>query len=489
MSWIRLQKEDDGRVIASGSHACSLGHRIVLPDGFACGVYAGWQWDGRELHLDNDRYGLFPLFSSMTANSCTIASDLETLLDLGADRTLDRDAFAAFLRLGFFLDDDTPFAAIRAVPPRARLQWTPTGPQIFGTWPSVTTHDISRNEAVDGFIDLFRTAIARRLPRGGFELPLSGGKDSRHILFELLRAGSTPVACITLPHFPPRANVDIAIAQAVCTRVGVPHIVIPQRRDRVAAEREKNIRTHFCAEEAVQWIALSDRLASTSVETFDGVAGDVLSQSSYLTPELHEVFEHGDVHAIARFFATMPDVWLPEAGVAALVSAEILREMTLDRAQARFERALGRHIGAPNPVGSFFFWNRTRREVALAPYGLLRDLVVYAPYVDRELFDLLAGLPAELMLDGTLHTEAIARAFPSYADIPYEGKGRIASNRPLQRAFARGLLRILTGPSSILNRRALFPGVAATAVDGHPTRVWHGAMTVYLSQLDQLMLA
>jgi asparagine synthase (glutamine-hydrolysing) len=486
MPWIRLQRADDGQVTVSGTHACRLGHRITLADGFTCGVYAGWQWDGRELLLDNDRYAFFPLFAWSTPDSCTIASDLTTLLDLGADRTIDRDAVAAFLRLGFFLDDDTPFAAIRAVPPRATLVWTSTGPQLCGVLSIPERLAISRAAAVDGFIDLFRAAIARRAPQGPFELPLSGGKDSRHILLELLRAGYRPSACITLKHFPPRSNIDVDIARALSDRVGVRHHVIPQRRDRTAAEREKNRRTHFCGEEGVQWLALADRLPTTSTETYDGIAGDVLSQSMHLSAGLLERFESGNAGSVTSFMLSTATICLPERGVRALVSPAVYGVMSEERARARIERAVHRHVNAPNPVGSFFLWNRTRREVALTPYGLLRDLVVYAPYLDRDLFDFLAGLPGAMLLDRTLHTDAIARAFPEYADVPYEKTARTEGHRSTQRRFALGLLRTLAARPRLLNTRALLPGVLATALDGHPMRLWHGARTVYLSQLSEL---
>jgi hypothetical protein len=39
--------------------------------------------------------------------------------------------------------------------------------------------------------------------------------------------------------------------------------------------------------------------------------------------------------------------------------------------------------GEPNPLSSFFFWSRTRREIALGPYRMLcGNAVVHSPYVD-----------------------------------------------------------------------------------------------------------
>jgi asparagine synthase (glutamine-hydrolysing) len=485
MPWIRLQRETVDTVTASGAVECHVGHRVAGRTGLDDGVFAGWHWDGRGLTIEQDRYGLFPLFAWLTPASCALATDIADLLALGASRTLDPDALSIFLRFGFYVGDDTPFAAIRALPPQARLSWHAEGPRLEGSRPPTVRHDLSRAAAVDGFIDLFRAAVARRLPRTPFTLPLSGGKDSRHILLELLRQGVPPAQCATLAHFPPRSNSDIAIAHALSARAGIAHYVIPQRTVRADAERAKNARTHFCADEHVQWVALADYLASVTTETHDGLAGDVLSQSSYLTPELHAQFESGEPADVVTLMLGTQHI-NSEPALRALVAPNVLANATLDRARARLEREVALHMSAPNPIGSFYFWNRTRREIALGPYALMRDLTAYAPYLDAELFDMLAGLPASLLLDRRLHTDAIAKAYPTFADIPYESKGGIEGNRGVQRRFARDVLRSLIARPPLVNRSGIMAGLLATAVDGDPMRLWHGAMTAYLIQLGEV---
>jgi asparagine synthase (glutamine-hydrolysing) len=79
------------------------------------GIYAGWTSAGRDVTLEQDRYGFYPLFSWITDARRTIATDIPALLRAGAPRALDFDALSVFLRVGFFLGDDTPFRSIRAV--------------------------------------------------------------------------------------------------------------------------------------------------------------------------------------------------------------------------------------------------------------------------------------------------------------------------------------------------------------------------------------
>jgi len=85
---------------------------------------------------------------------------------------------------------------------------------------------------------------------------------------------------------------------------------------------------------------------------------------------------------------------------------------------------LKRHADAPNPLASFVFWNRTRREVALIPMSLLRRMVCFCPYLDYDMFDFLMGLSSETVIDKHFHEDVIHTAYPEYAHVPYTDKRR-----------------------------------------------------------------
>ena len=470
--WIRVTRGPGGPVV-EGDRACNAGHRIQLPDGDLDGIYAGWRWDGRELVVEQDRCGFFPLFEATRQGERTLSTDLLTLVEQGASRGLDLDALSVFTRLGFFVGADTPFLGIRAVlpPPLPRKR-----------------SDIRRSEAVDGFIDLFRQAMLRRRPSGPVVMPLSGGRDSRHVLFELCGAGHPPAACVTVRHFPPRANDDEAVAREICGALGIEHRVLPQPRDRASAERRKNVLTHLCTDEHAQFMVLADHLRANTAETYDGIGGDVLSQSTYLQPEIHGRFMRGDHRGVAGFLLEGYGTTMSEGALKRVLAPALLRELPRERAMARLVAEVAKHQDAANPTGSFFLHNRTRREIALAPYGLMRGITVYAPYLDRDLFDFLASLPAELLMDRALHSDAIARAWPRYARLPYERKGMTIQDRWAQRRLAAALGAAVMRKRSkrLLRPSSLLPPLAATAVDGASQRLWHATLVLYLDQLAQM---
>lgn len=470
--WIRVARGPSGPV-ADGDLSCDAGHRIQLADGGLDGIYAGWRWTGRDVIIEQDRYGFFPLFEWTLGDARVVSTSLVTLLQRGAPAIFDVDALAVFTRVGFFVGADTPFQSVRAVLP------PPLPPRRL---------EIARAEAIDGFIDLFRASIERRLPSAPFVMPLSGGRDSRHILFQLRDARHPPAACVTVRHFPPRANDDELIARELCETLSIEHRVMSQPRDRASIERAKNVQTHFCTDEHAQFMVLASHLREHTRETYDGIAGDVLSQSTYLRPEVHELFTRRDFEGVARFVLDGYGTTMTDRALERVLAPALYRQLSRERAVARLATEIARHADAANPVGSFFLHNRTRREIALSPFALMSGLTTYAPYLDRDLFDFLSALPAELLMDRALHTDAITRAWPQYARIPYERKALTRDDRWAQRRLAAALARAATRGTSdgVIRSGALLPPLVATIADGASHRLWHATLMLYLDQIAAL---
>jgi hypothetical protein len=200
---------------------------------------------------------------------------------------------------------------------------------------------------------------------------------------------------------------------------------------------------------------------------------------------VHGFFERGDVRAVAEFILDGYGTMMSERALERMLSPELYRAMPRERAVARLVTEIARHVDAPNPTGSFFFSNRTRREIALSPYALMRDVTVYAPYLDRDLYDFLAALPAALLMDRSLHTDAIARAWPQYANVPYERKGMTTQDRSAARRLAAALGRAaLVGDAAAwLRRGTVVPPLVATMVDGNADRLWAASLLLWIDQM------
>src|SRR6185369_5781715 len=179
----------------------------------------------------------------------------------------------------------------------------------------------------------------------------------------------------------------------------------------------KNERIGFCATEHGWFSPLGDFVEQRGLPVYDGIAGDVLTGGRFLTEERLRLYGQGRLEELADTILA-PEGYLPK-----LLSRSAYRDFTRDKAVAHLVEELARHTDQPNPVGSFRFWNRARRCIALSPFRLLGDGAnVITPFLDADVFDFLSALPAEMLVDRGFHTDTISFAFPKYAQIPYEDK-------------------------------------------------------------------
>src|SRR6185312_13677606 len=91
--------------------------------------------------------------------------------------------------------------------------------------------------------------------------------------------------------------------------------------------------------------------------------------------------------------------------------------------------------------------NRTRREIALVPFGVWNAAGrVITPYLDPAVYDLLASLPADLFIDKRFHPDAIRRGYPAHAYLRFDTETglrpvRSPNGTPADAPYYRRLLR------------------------------------------------
>lgn len=435
---------DGAAATAQGVRSCVLGGAINAGEGLPRlreGIFAEWCWDGSQLEARNDRFGFQPLFYAVEGTTLWLSPSIPELVLQGAPTDIDDAGLAVFLRLNHFVGNDTPFLHIRALPPAAILIWREGRCRVEGARAERPLLSIKRDAAISRYAGLFRAAIAKdTIDPARTIVPLSAGRDSRHILLALHAAGKPPSACVTVWPAPPQSIEDLTVARVVATAVGVPHVAIPTTTDRLGDEVEKNWSTSLTVFEHFWEMGVVRYATGRNLVIYDGIAGDVLSESKYMNSERLALFRRRDVKGYAD--AEMQrESYLP-----ALLQPALYRRLSRGLALERLQAELQTHIDAPNPVGSYRFWNRTRRAVAQAPFGMLaRVATVRAPYLDHDLYDFLASLPAEQLVDRTFHSETIARSFPAFAAIPFENFN--APRPPARGHMARFALRALVAES------------------------------------------
>jgi asparagine synthase (glutamine-hydrolysing) len=487
--FLRLQYRD-GAIVHEGDLSCFRGlQKHVNPDRDS--PFFAWRWDGNTLVIENDRYGFYPLFYYAGKNEFLISPSLLTLLRKGAPSDIDWPALAVFLRLGNYVGLDTPFRHVRLVPPSASVQREGNCFSITGARPKIAPDwKLTREDAIDGYVQLFREAIAKMPAEGGAVVPLSGGRDSRHIFLELFRQRVSPLSALSVLFEPCIQTEDVLIARELANIARAPHTTVHVPTKTVCLERQKNRLTHMTTFEHRWILPAVERAAKQNGTVYEGVAGDTLSTAWGLSTDRLNLLERGNLPQLAHSYFE-GEGYLPHA-----LTREALRHCTLEIALQRVEEEIRTHLDAANPLGSFHFWNRTCRCTALAPCCIWNQTSpVWCPYLNGRVFDFLSSIPATLLIHGEyhrFHTDVILRAYPEFASVPFAGKD--AKERPARlfnwkgaRQMASYELRRPVG--TLLRGSFLAPRIIRALID--PSYVASVSsllpISVYLRQLEYCM--
>ena len=208
----------------------------------------------------------------------------------------------------------------------------------------------------------------------------------------------------------------------------VPHAIVMPQRSSVDEDFRKYRRIGVMSDEGGWTSMLLDRIRGFQ-GAYDGIAGDMLS-SGYLAgikydEQVSQMVERHDWQALAEHI--LSHFSASEEALAPLLRNMSYQDQGREYVRARIVDELARFDHTGHPLAMFIIHNRTRREIAMMSWLMCAEVpCYYAPYLDYDLFDFLAALPAREFACGQwFHREAICRAYPQWAQLPYLDKRRI----------------------------------------------------------------
>jgi hypothetical protein len=408
--------------IVQGDLTATFGARVPSSN-LAWGVHANWSFADDQLVAHVDPFGCFSLFYFANDDRIVLSSSLGQLLKLGADSSLDAKAIAAFHLIGWYLDDDTPFKSIKVLPPNGRLVWKHGKLSVTGSGHVVVFEKttISQASAIKEYERLFAASVRACLDIAQNDiLPLSGGRDSRHILLESLRQGHRPSYCVTLNSARPGGiSPDVECARKLCSDLKIPHRTVINFRSKMADQTKAIELTNYCSDEHAWLVSLCWHLNERGHNFWDGIGGDVLTRNKIFSlPEASQLIAAGkfqqalDLHM--KGFDRITGSTLSER----VASSGICLQVAEAREQifANFSAVQP----APDPNSQFVFRTRTRREIGCMPQMLMGSRrSAYCPYLEPRLVHFCSSLPQEVTYDARFHDAVIKTSFPSVA-APYD---------------------------------------------------------------------
>ncbi|MBK1707167.1 asparagine synthase C-terminal domain-containing protein [Halochromatium glycolicum] len=485
------------QVEIEGTTDCVIGEKLPgsapeRPDG----LFVEWHWDGRRLVVRNDFYGFSPLFYSCYGNAIRISPSLEQALSPDMPRDLDYAALSVILRMGHPVGDDTPFRYMRALPPGSTLIWEQGRLEIDSPKLPIRTGPYARiafDDAADQFAHLFDQAIRKRLPKDEkIVFPLSGGRDSRHLLFALEANGVKPQSCVTLEYRPPATNEDARIAGLIAAEMKIDHHVLEKAPSWFQAVLKEAHLSNFCGGSHAWILPLAAYLKGRTSTLYDGLAGSVLS-GGFMTDERKlKLYREQRLEELALILFNETG---NEGFNNTVLRASFRQKISMKIAVERIVKELQRHVEATNPMLSFIFWNRTRRGVSQIPLAIMAHIpAVHCPYLDRDVYDFLTSVEPSYFLGNRLHDEAIRRAYPNYAHLPYEDSSKKADYQKKDYVYFSESINELWGyllnhslrSFGILRKSYIYPRVIYDLLKRNNHMPWYLIKTVFCLELGKI---
>jgi len=402
-----------------------------------------------EVTLTADRLGMLPVFYAESGGRLIAGKSLSAVVQRLSAPQFDDEAVSAYFTLGYYVGDRTPVEGVRVLRPGETVRMRGGVLQRTERWAPPAPFRGGYGDAVEEYRERFAAAMRKRLVHDA-ALPISGGRDSRHILGELLRQGARPARLITLAT---GGTTDPAVAGRIADRAGLPLQEIPESPSAVGRERCKVRSNHYLTDENAWFLDLLPHLEGPLL---DGIGGDVLSNGLYFDAQATELLRRGDVETAAAGYCERFGT-----GYRAFLSRPYRRRWARPIGMPLIAEEMGRYQGAPDPVKAFLFWNRTRREIALLPLGMAAERVpVLLPYLDEGLLDFLLSLPAEEFGQPGFHDATIRSACPGLADIPYAEKLKRRNSARRKSGEVLSLLGVSRSPLINYGRLAIQGGEA-----------------------------
>jgi len=473
----QIHRETQGRIKIS--NPAELISYVILENGpedllnlngiFA---FALWQSNSNTLMLGVDRFGMRPLYYLNQAKTVCFASEIKSLGQTQANISLNHDALEEMFVFGFLLGDKTLINGINRVPPASVLIFNGNTMKKSRYWWFDRIH-IDPHLGVDDYIIENERLFYRAVRKTSNEYEsvsclLSSGYDSRRIILELTRLGKR-ISSYTVGYSKPSDNyeIDYNISKKISMQLGTKHTVVDQANPEEEPLNIFNMFTllDFESDEHQFIMPLLPEIPVNGDINFDGLGGDILINGLFLKEDILAVI-HDNKKVAQKILTYNPNLW----------SSYTRLKGNGPDLEERIIKILNDLPDSPNKLTQFFFINRTRREIALFPYGLLSlKIESILPYLDYDLVNQSLSLSPILKLGSNLQEKILRLNYNEFMNnIPNSHYNNISTNpdefcrhycRPLDDYWTKLKKYVLMESSGkLLSSRGFFASLKLKAI-------------------------
>ena len=493
----RFFSHGDTEVILKAFHA--WGERCVerFSGMFA---FALWERDSGRVTFARDRLGIKPLYYAELSDGLRFASSVPALLRAGGiDTTIDPVALHHYMTFHAVVPaPHTIFKGIRKLPPATVMTIEPDGTRRLDTYwqvdftPRQEDASLTESDWRDRVLSTLKRAVDRRLvadvPVG---VLLSGGLDSSLIVGLLAEAGQTGLMTFSIGFeaIDDEAGDEFSYSDLVARRFGTDHRKIFVDRNRVLPALDSCVAAMsepMVSHDNIGFFLLSQEVAQHVRVVQSGQGADEVFGGYHWYPPMLESNDAVADYASAFFDRDHADY--RRAVSADLVSEDYSRAFVAEH----FERS-----GAPRPVDKALRLDTTVMLVddpvkRVDNHTMAWGLEARVPFLDHELVELAARIPAELKVgNGGKHIlkEAARSVIPHDVIDRPKGYFPVPALKYLRGAYLDRVREILDQPVArdrgIFNRdyvEALLqnPEGNITALGG--SKLWQVAVLEYWLQ-------
>jgi hypothetical protein len=387
----------------------------------ACGLVV----DGRRRYVHSSVSGVGSLYYLAGRDAVYFATSIDALAMASEEPlSVDWEAWSSILATGNPINERTPFAEVRRLPPYSLLDWRRGRPRVREErWPWAEVEaDLSVEDGAALALARMREAITR-IGEGRVVCPLSGGWDSRLLLRLLVETRHADLRSYTT-NGEIGTDRDERFAAVVAAAFGVPNEVVPGVVERFWEEAHMGwLGTDYQLVGHPWRYPIITRLRGRPVTMVDGLALDTLAQPGerFVTGA---VLRARTAHEAARALWQQLKRRNRRRGVSAL--APPLASAFKARARRQLFAATERFAGHPALGLLTVYRVRTVTGISLATTGVFgAEFDVVTPFSDDPVVRAVLRVPPAEKFESRLYHELFVALDPLLDRLP-------STNDPLE---------------------------------------------------------